>query len=112
MSLETRRLRLQAELEEVLGSRNVYFQPPSSIHLNYPCIIYSYEDLSELHANGETYIQRDRYAVTLLTKDPLPDELITAIKSMPYTSFDRHYSSDNIHHFAFTRHMLERAANV
>ena len=36
-----RRLQLHEELCSVLGSRNVYFQPPETIKLTYPCIIYS-----------------------------------------------------------------------
>lgn len=108
MSLETTRIKLQQDLEEILGSRNVYFQPPSTITLKYPCIIYACEDLNELHANDQSYINRQRYTVTLLTKDPLPDELLTKLKNMPYSAFDRHYAADNIHHFAYTVHVLER----
>ena len=35
------RLNLQDKLEEVLGSKQVYFQPPESLKLKYPCIVYS-----------------------------------------------------------------------
>lgn len=108
MSLETRRIKLQEALEEILGSRNVYFQPPSSIELRYPCIIYSYEDLVARHASNVSYIDRDRYSIILITKDPMPEETIMAINNLPYTSFDRHYTSDNLHHFAYTTHLLER----
>lgn len=108
MSLEKTRIKFQEDLEAILGSRNVYFQPSSSITLKYPCIIYACEDLNELHANDVTYINRQRYTVTLLTKDPLPEETLMKLREYPYSSFDRHYSSDNIHHFAYTVHVLER----
>ena len=108
MSLETRRLKLQTELEEILGSRNVYFQPPSSISLSYPCIIYTYDDYYKTYADGLSYKSTDKYSIILITKDPLPEELLDRLNSMDYTIFDRHYSSDNLHHFAFSRRVIER----
>lgn len=111
MSLEKRRLWLEKVLEDVLGTRNVYFQPPSSIQMSYPCIVYSYEDLVSIHANNAGYIDRDRYTVTLITKDPMPEETLEKLNNIPYTSFDRHYASENLHHFAFTTHLFERTQN-
>ena len=108
MSLETRRLKLQTELEEILGSRNVYFQPPSSISLKYPCIIYSYEDFYKYYADDISYMVDDKYTITLITKDSLPEEILDKLNDMPYTTFDRNYSADNLHHFAFTRRVIER----
>ena len=35
------RIKLQAKLEELLGSRNVYYQPPETLKIEYPAIIYS-----------------------------------------------------------------------
>ena len=35
------RLELQNKLEELLGSRHVYFQPPESVKMEYPAIKYS-----------------------------------------------------------------------
>ena len=34
------RLELQSVLEQTLGSRNVYFQPPASVKMKYPAIVY------------------------------------------------------------------------
>ena len=38
--METRRLELDADLRALLGSTNVYFQPPETKKLKYPCFIY------------------------------------------------------------------------
>ena len=108
MSRESRRLNLQTKLEEILGSRNVYFQPPASISLSYPCIVYSFDDEDVLHANDTPYLTRDKYAITLITKEPLPETLMSAISSIPYTRYNRHYTSDNLHHFAYTTSSFER----
>ena len=32
---------LQTKLEELLGNRNVYYQPPESVKIEYPAIVYS-----------------------------------------------------------------------
>ena len=37
----TPRLELQDLLETVLGSQYVYFQPPATLRMRYPCIVYA-----------------------------------------------------------------------
>lgn len=95
------RLKLQTEFEEILGSRNVYFQPPSSVKMHYPAIRYSLSDLDGLHANDKMYKQMIAYEVVLI--DPNPDNTYAqAILDMPYCSFDRSYAADNLNHYVFT----------
>ena len=36
---ETKQEKLGKALIELLGSNNVYFQPPESIKIDYPCIV-------------------------------------------------------------------------
>ena len=50
-----RRLQLQSKLEEVIGSRNVYFQPPETMRLEYPCIVYFKNALPVNYANNKIY---------------------------------------------------------
>lgn len=103
MSLETKRTSLHAKLLELCP--NAYFQPPSNIHMSYPCFVYSFDDVNERHANDKSYIQRDRYTVTYITKEAMPSAVIESLLNFPYSSMDRHYSSDNLHHFAFTLYL-------
>ena len=35
-----KRQTLQSELEAILGSRNVYYQPPANLKMQYPAIRY------------------------------------------------------------------------
>ena len=51
------RLELQAIFEDLRGSQNVYFQPPESIKLKYPAIVYSRSDIQNEHADDSVYIQ-------------------------------------------------------
>jgi len=92
-----RRLELHEILVSILGSRYVYFQPPSSIKLNYPCIIYSRDAKDEKFANDELYFGKMRYEVTIIDANPdslIPDE----IAQLPFTSFVRHFTLDNLNH--------------
>ena len=50
----TSRLELQAKLEELLGSEQVYYQPPESIKMSYPAIVYSKSRIETKKANNST----------------------------------------------------------
>lgn len=95
------RLNLQKLLEDILGSRNVYFQPPESIKLSYPCIIYERDDGRSFQADDELYNYRKSYSTTVIDKNPdslIPDEL----EKLRYCTLDRYYQADNLNHWVFT----------
>lgn len=95
-----RRLDLQTLLEKTLGSRNVYFQPPATVKMRYPCVVYELSMMDIRHADNYPYSHRKRYKVTVIDRDPdsdIPDR----IAILQSASFDRHYSQDNLHHYVF-----------
>lgn len=95
------RLKLQTELEELLGSENVYFQPPSSVKMKYPAIKYSLSNIEIKHADDTSYNNKRVYELILI--DPNPDsEFVDKLLRLPYCSFDRFYPSDNLNHYSFT----------
>lgn len=91
------RLNLQSKLENLLGSRNVYYQPPENLKMEYPCIRYSKSDIQSFYANNKKYIYNDVYDLVIISKKP-DDPVIRKILELPYTEFDRHYVSDNLNH--------------
>lgn len=95
------RLELQTLLETLLGSRNVYFQPPASISMQYPAIRYSLNDIENLHADNQVYSQRKSYSVTLIDWNP-DNVYVDKLSELPMCSFDRHYVADNLNHYVFT----------
>lgn len=101
MSRETCRLALQAKLEELLGTRNVYFQPPPDVVIAYPCIIYSYKERETKYADNIPYLCYDTYDVNLISTNPLPETILEGIETLPYAKLDRMYVSDNLHHFLY-----------
>lgn len=95
------RLELQALLEGLLESRNVYFDPPDTTIMKYPCIRYERNDIDIKHADNRPYLHRIRYSLTVMDRNP--DSLIPkAVSELPTASFDRHYTAENLHHDVFT----------
>jgi hypothetical protein len=94
------RQQLQDLLVSLLGSSNVYYQPPSSGQIQYPCIIYERDSVDTKHADNKPYSRRKRYKVTVIDANPdstIPD----AIGELPLCSFDRHYKADQLNHDVF-----------
>mgnify|MGYP006913124088 CR=1 FL=1 len=95
------RLDLQTELEALLGSRNVYYQPPASVRMNYPAIVYSRSNIENRHADNRVYMQAYFYEVVVIDEDP-DSEIVERVSQLPSCRFDRHYTSDNLNHDVFT----------
>ena len=95
------RLELHELLCETLGSRNVYFQPPDSVKMAYPAIVYSRNNISNKFANDSVYKQSLGYTVTVIDEDP-DSEIVAKVSKLPMCSFDRHFTSDNLNHDVFT----------
>ena len=92
---------LQIILEEILKTRNVYFQPPENVRMNYPAIVYSLGHIDKLRANDATYKLLTAYEIVLIDKNP-DTEFLAPILALPYCSFDRFYRADNLNHWVFT----------
>lgn len=95
------RLELHSVLQELLGSSNVYYQPPESIKMQYDAIRYSKKTIDSKYANDRKYSMIDCYEVMVISR--LPDNpVIKKLLSLPYCSYDRHYVADNLHHDVLT----------
>lgn len=99
--MDEKRMALHTLLKEILGSGNVYFQPPETLKMVYPCIRYERSDMATYHAENLVYRIVPRYQLTAIYKDPDSD-LPRKIASLPRCSFDRHYTADNLNHDIFT----------
>lgn len=95
------RLELQLELEQILGNRNVYYQPPESMKIGYPAIVYSRSDILDRFADDDKYLQKIAYRVIVIDKNP-DSEIVDKISKMRFCKFQRHYVSDNLNHDVFT----------
>ena len=95
------RLELHEVLCNIIGSRNVYYQPPESIKMNYPAIVYSRNDISNKYGDDIPYMQSVSYQVTVIDKDP-DSTIVSDVSKLSYCRFNRHFTSDNLNHDVFT----------
>lgn len=91
------RLELQTKLEELLGNKNVYYQPPENLKIEYPAIVYSKSKIESRYANDAKYSNFTLYEIIVIDRKP-DNETIQKILELPLSSFDRHYTSNNLNH--------------
>ena len=96
-----KRLELQTKLENLMGNRHVYYQPPENLKMEYPCIRYSRSDITSNHADNIKYINKTRYELVIIDKHP-DNAVIEKILELPLSSYDRHYITDNLNHDIIT----------
>lgn len=78
MGTQARRLKLHEQLCDILGSRNVYYQPPASVKMKYPAIVYSRDTNRKFNADNKKYLSYDSYTLTFICLDPdsdIPDKI-------------------------------------
>lgn len=105
--MEAKRLAVHDILCEIMnvsepdGDSHVYFQPPPSVFLKYPAIVYSLSAINNAHANNSPYSRSLSYQVTVIDHDP--DSIyVDKLSKLPNCRFDRHYVSDQLNHYVFT----------
>lgn len=91
------RLELQSKLVEILGSPNVYFQPPPTVQMKYPCIVYKRDRLDTEFADNSPYKHKKRYQITIIDQDP-DSEIPDKVAMLPMCVYDRFYTADNLNH--------------
>ena len=102
--MENNRIKLQNILEEILGSRNVYFQPPENIKMKYPAIVYTRSDIKNTYADNEVYKQDNVYQITVIDTNPDSD-IVKKISKLPMCRYNRNFKSDNLNHDVFVINM-------
>ena len=96
--MEVNRLKLHNKLCEL--TPNVYYQPPSSIKMKYPAIVYCRSDIDNEHANNSVYNRRYSYEITVVEED-IDSEIVQQVLNFSKCKFNRHFVSDNLNHTVF-----------
>ncbi len=95
------RQELQDLLKAIPGVTKAYFQPPASVQMQYPCIVYALDDIRTEFAGNLPYKHTNRYQVTVIHEDPDSD-IPGHVLAMPMSLFDRRYTANNLHHSVIT----------
>ena len=96
------RLNLHEEFCNILETRNVYFQPPASFNMSYPCIRYSPSEPDQKYADNRYYTKTNRYDGIVIDRDPeskIPDKIL---EHFSRCKLGNPYVADNLNHFPFT----------
>lgn len=92
-----RREELHQILVNLLGSNHVYYQPPESLKMEYPCIRYNRSYINTGRADNFSYRNMNQYTIYVIDKKP-DNPVIEKILGLQTASFDRHYVQDNLNH--------------
>lgn len=87
--MRERRILLHEKLVNICP--NVYFQPPSSIKIKYPAIIYSYTDTESIHADNRNYLNFPNVTLTLIENYPEPDLVFKVLDNISGTKHTQSY---------------------
>ena len=97
---QRKRYELQGILEEILGSKNVYFQPPSNVRMKYPAIVYTRTGIEPIHADNGAYRMTPSYEVVVIDSNPDSD-IVYKIAQLSKCRHMRHYEEENLNHDVF-----------
>lgn len=111
------RIEFRNYLKEKTGVKNLYFQPPESIKMKYPAIIYSIDKVDNRFAGNKNYLQLISYQVILIDNssddtwfwdtfnfksDIIPSDIFKKLSKLPMCRFERAYTANNLNHFVFS----------
>lgn len=97
----SKRIDLDNEFRRILKTTNVYYQPPESLKIKYPAIVYHRDKIQSIKADDTSYLSSTRYQVTLIDKNP-DSVYIDELLKLSYCQHDRHFVADNLNHDVFT----------
>lgn len=100
--MEDRREKLQGLLEDFLGSRNVYYQPPTNLKMKYPCIRYKSQSGYHRYASNTIYAYIPEYEITYIHQNPVDPKVDEFLHKFRYIRKIRHYESDGLIHDVYS----------
>lgn len=95
------RAALQSLLETVPGIGKVYFQPPATVQMVYPCIIFEQAPEWSVHADNRPYAHKDRYTLTVIDRDA-ESKIPGYISKLPLCAQNRIFTNDNLYHWVYS----------
>ena len=95
------RIELHQELIALLGLKNVYYQAPETVKMEYPALRYKRSDVESKFANDKPYMHKNKYEITVIDRKP-DNPVIDKLLKLPMCTYDRHYTADNLNHDVLT----------
>lgn len=97
--MDERRLKIHNWLCDILGSNNVYYQPPESVKMQYDAIRYKLTGIPTKNADNNVYTKNLKYEIIYIHKQ-INDDVIDKLSDIG--SYNTTYIKDNLYHDVFT----------
>src|SRR5699024_1282764 len=94
------RTELHEKLVELLGSRNVYFQPTTNVRMQYHCIVYKWDGRDRRHADNDGNHDRKSYQVTVIDREP-DCQISDLVEALSYCSMTTTMVVENLNYYFF-----------
>lgn len=106
-SLKTTRELFHQRICDLVGPDvSVYYQPPSSVKMKYPCLVYELSYIDNMYADDGVWMPSLRYDLMVIDRNP-DSYLVDLVSTLPYCSFDRAFVSDGLNHTVFRVYVSE-----
>ena len=97
-----KRVDIQEKFKFLLGSNNVYYQPPANLKMKYPAIVYSLDGLDVKRFDNARLINKNCFSVTHIYRNESENLVETMLKNFEYISFDNRSIVDGIYNDHYT----------
>lgn len=98
---EQLRRKLHEKLKTIIGSEAVYYQPPESLKMKYPCVVYNLSSLNQKYGDNKLYLYNRCYEVTIICYDPI-NTYQEKMLELEKVRFNRHFVSDGLNQYSYT----------
>ena len=98
--MTSKELKLDRLMRDTLGSDYVYFQPPESVSMFYPCVVWNLAKLPVVYADDKAYLKNPKYVIRYISPDPddpMRDTLVDVL-GVPIIQV---YCKDGLYHFIY-----------
>lgn len=92
------RLDLHKELLALFSPNKVYYEPPETVKLTYPCIVYNRDYIKTVKADNRNYVKDNRYQLTVIDRNADNPVIEDILEHFQFASYDRTFVSDGLHH--------------
>lgn len=100
MANEDKRVKLHHVLEDLISSRHVYFQPPESVKLEYPCIVYNLAKVPVTHADDKVYLMNPKYVIRYISKGADDVTKLRLVQGLG-TPIIQTYAQNGLYHYIY-----------
>ena len=84
-----------------LGTQAVHFQPPPSVKLVFPCIVYRRKSTDSIAADNRNYKNIPLYQIELIDPNPDTPYVDSLLNSFSMIKHVNSFPADNLNHYVF-----------